>query len=197
MSRILILYGTTHGQTAKIARYLAEVLRNGSHLVDVADAANRPARPDGYDAVIVAASVQAQGYQRAVRRWVRRHVKALNTKPTALVSVCLGVLQQDEAVQREVAAIPNRLADAVGWQPSMVKVVAGALPYTRYNVLTRWIMRRIVAKAGGDTDTTRDYEYTDWADVKTFATRFARLVSGTDEQPAAAITRPLEAVSSN
>jgi menaquinone-dependent protoporphyrinogen oxidase len=191
MPRILILYGTTHGQTGKIARYLGDVLRNEPHHVDVADAASRPPKPDGYDAVIVAASLHAQGYQRAVRRWVRRHVTVLNTKPTALVSVCLGVLQQDDTVQREVAAIPRQFADASGWHPAMVKVVAGALPYTRYNMLTRWIMRRIVARAGGDTDTTRDYEYTDWADLKTFATAFAQLVSRAREEATTTVNRSL------
>jgi menaquinone-dependent protoporphyrinogen oxidase len=40
------------------------------------------------------------------------------------------------------------------------------------------MMRRIVAKAGGDTDTSRDYEYTDWADVRTFAEEFARVALG-------------------
>jgi menaquinone-dependent protoporphyrinogen oxidase len=30
-------------------------------------------------------------------------------------------------------------------------------------------MRRISAKEGGDTDTSRDYEYTDWAAVDRFA----------------------------
>jgi menaquinone-dependent protoporphyrinogen oxidase len=182
MSRILILYGTTHGQTAKIARYLAYLLRNVPFQVEVADAANWPPKPDGYDAVIVAASVHAQGYQQAVRRWVRRHVKVLNRKPTALISVCLGVLQPDAAVQREVAAIPMRFAERYGWHPLTFKVVAGALPYTRYNMLTRWIMRRIVARAGGDTDTTRDYEYTDWADLKMFTTAFAELVARAHEE---------------
>ena len=55
----------------------------------------------------------------------------------------------------------------------MVKVVAGALAYTRYNRLTRWAMKRIVTKAHGDTDTSRDYEYTDWNDVRRFAGEFA------------------------
>jgi menaquinone-dependent protoporphyrinogen oxidase len=186
MSHVLILYGTTHGQTAKIASSIADSLRDVPFDVDVADAASRPPKPDGYDAVIVAASVHARGYQRAVRRWVRRYAKELNAKPTALVSVCLGVLQRDAAVQREVAAIPMRFAERQGWHPLTIKVVAGALPYTRYNLLTRRIMRRIVARAGGDTDTTRDYEYTDWADVKTFATAFAELVSRAGEKAPAA-----------
>ena len=38
-------------------------------------------------------------------------------------------------------------------------------------------MKRIVRKAGGDTDTSRDYEYTNWADLRGFADRFNRIVS--------------------
>ncbi len=34
-------------------------------------------------------------------------------------------------------------------------------------------MRRIARKAGGDTDTSKDYEYTDWNDVRGFADRFS------------------------
>jgi menaquinone-dependent protoporphyrinogen IX oxidase len=30
----------------------------------------------------------------------------------------------------------------------------------------------MAVKAGGDTDTTRDYEYTNWADLQEFADRF-------------------------
>jgi menaquinone-dependent protoporphyrinogen oxidase len=36
------------------------------------------------------------------------------------------------------------------------------------------MMVRIVRKAGGDTDTSRDYEYTDWTDLRAFAEKFAR-----------------------
>ena len=53
--------------------------------------------------------------------------------------------------------------------------MAGALPYTRYNWLIRRVMKRIAAKAGGDIDTTRNYEYTDWQDLRTFAEQFGPL----------------------
>ena len=46
-------------------------------------------------------------------------------------------------------------------------------------------MRRIVAKAGGDTDTTRDYEYTDWDDLWAFARAFGRRLTKT---PVAALS---------
>jgi menaquinone-dependent protoporphyrinogen oxidase len=51
--------------------------------------------------------------------------------------------------------------------------VAGALPYSKYNFFIRFIMRRIAAQAGGDVDTSRDYEYTDWGAVDRFASQFA------------------------
>jgi len=35
-------------------------------------------------------------------------------------------------------------------------------------------MRRIARKEGGDTDTSRDYEYTDWNDLRAFGEAFAR-----------------------
>jgi menaquinone-dependent protoporphyrinogen oxidase len=47
-------------------------------------------------------------------------------------------------------------------------------------------MRRISRKEGGDTDTSRDYEYTDWAAVDRFAAEFADEVAG----PVDAVTSP-------
>jgi menaquinone-dependent protoporphyrinogen oxidase len=175
MPRILVLYGTTDGHTAKIARALGVALGTHAAHVDVMDAAANPG-PASYDAVVVAASIHAGKYQRTVERWVRRHAPVLDGKPTAFVSVCLAVLQRDPSVQQELAAIVGRFLTATGWTPTIEKSVAGALLYTQYNWLKRWVMVRIVRKGGGDTDTSRDYEYTDWADLREFADQFGRLV---------------------
>src|SRR5262245_59888308 len=108
MSRILVLYGTTEGHTAKVARFLADTLRADGVSADILDARPALPSPDTYDAVIVAASVHEGGYQRTVRRWVHDHAQALNDKPTAFVSVCLAVLQSEPKVQRDLAAIVDR-----------------------------------------------------------------------------------------
>jgi menaquinone-dependent protoporphyrinogen oxidase len=94
------------------------------------------------------------------------------------VSVCLAILSRNDDGRKEAEAIPQRFLDGVHWHPTIVKIVAGALPYTQYNLVTRWIMKRIVASAGGDTDTSKDYEYTDWNDVRNFAAVFGRRVAG-------------------
>lgn len=172
-TRILVLFGTTDGHTAKVARALGEAFRAEGASVDIVDAATEvDPRPEDYAATVVAASVHAGGFQRRVGRWVAAHAQALNERPTAFLPVCLGVLEHNPRTDRELSAIIERFLTRTGWRPAVRKLVAGALLYTKYNWLKRWMMRRIVAKAGGETDTSRDFEYTDWGDLTQFARAF-------------------------
>jgi menaquinone-dependent protoporphyrinogen oxidase len=174
MIHLLIVYGTTDGHTRKIAGVLAEDLRAQRCSVDLLDAGGslRHRSPADYDGVIVAASVHIGSYQSGVKRWVRTHAATLNRIPTAFLSVCLAVLEKRPEAQREIRAIMQRFFRDCGWQPTLTRLVAGAVLYTRYPWLKKWMMKRIVAKAGGGTDTTRDYEYTDWNDLRDFAGEF-------------------------
>jgi len=174
MKRALIVFGTTDGHTQQVAEAVAETFRVegwGASVVEARDA-TPDVRPEEFDRVVVAASVQAGKYQRPVRKWTRQHAAALNKVPSAFLSVCLGILETRPEAQREVRAIPERFFSWSGWQPSATKIVAGALPYTRYGWLKKLIMKRIATKAGGDTDTTRDFEYTDWEDLREFVRGF-------------------------
>jgi menaquinone-dependent protoporphyrinogen oxidase len=177
MNRILVLYGTTEGHTRKIANTIGDTMRGDGLDVDVVHIDEAEPDPSHYAAVIVAASVHAGGYQKPVVRWTRAHASQLTRIPTAFVSVCLAILSKNEDGRKEAEAIPQRFLEEVKWHPTVVKIVAGALPYTQYSFFTRWIMKRIVASAGGDTDTSKDYEYTDWNDVRNFATVFGRRVA--------------------
>jgi len=175
MARILVIYGTTNGHTGKIARFIGERLRTRGAEVDVVDAGVAAPDPNEYSAIVVAASVHAGRYQKRIARWVAYHRDALSRRPTAFVSSCLGVLQRDVTVKRAVAANVERFLADTGWRPALTKSVAGALLYTQYSWFIRWMMKRIAAKAGGDTDTRRDCEYTNWNDVAAFTYEFARL----------------------
>jgi menaquinone-dependent protoporphyrinogen oxidase len=176
MTRILVIYGSTDGHTFKVATALADTLRAQVGEVDVVNAANSPRSADGYDAVVVAASVHAGAYQRSVHKWVEQNVTGLNGRPGAFVSVCLAVLNPAPNAQQQVAATVERFVMTTGWKPALTKAVAGALLYRNYNWIKRWTMKRIAGKAGGDTDTSRNYEYTDWNDLRVFAAKFGRLV---------------------
>ena len=188
MPRVLVAFGTTDGHTSKVAHRVGEWLHACSHVVDVVNVAQVSPDPTRYDAVVVAASVHAGKYQRAVTRWVQRNSVALNEQPTAFLSVCLGVLQRDLAVDRDLEKIVDRFLTFTSWQPLETRVVAGALKYTQYNWLKRFLMRRIVRQAHGDTDTSRDYEYTDWEDLRAFVRRFSERMGPTASGVASAST---------
>jgi len=177
MPRILVLYGTTEGHTRKVANAIGDTMRANGLDVDVVHVDEAEPDPSPYAAVIVAASIHAGGYQKPIANWVRAHAPQLDRIPGAFVSVCLSILSKKEEGRREAVAMPRRFLDSVDWHPAVTKIVAGALLYTHYNFFIRWTMKRIVAAAGGDTDTSRDYEYTDWNDVRAFAREFGARVA--------------------
>ena len=181
MTRTLIVYGTNHGQAGKIAQAIADTLKSRNIDVEIAQAPTA-FRPDEYAGVVVVASVHAGHYQPAVRNWVRVNAAVLKARQTAFVSVCLAVRDTRPKAQEDLRALLERFFAETGWRPTLTKVVAGALLYTQYNWIVRYVMKRIVASAGGDTDTSRDYEYTDWNDVRRFASEFGELVEAATSQ---------------
>ena len=172
--RVLLLYATTDGHTRKVVKAMGLALEQRGAIVDIVEADRHGDEPDpvAYEAVIVAASIHAGGYQRSVQRWVTNYAPGLKSALTAFVTVCLGVLEHNPKTDETLRDILQTFLAKTRWTPTMTKTVAGALLYTQYGWLKRRIMRRIVAKAHGDTDMSRDYEYTDWDDVRRFTNEF-------------------------
>jgi menaquinone-dependent protoporphyrinogen oxidase len=71
----------------------------------------------------------------------------------------------------------EELLAQTGFEPRDVALFGGALAYTRYGWLKRLVMRHISKKEGGATDTSRDWDYTDWEAVDRFARAFAGSVA--------------------
>lgn len=174
MSKILIVYGTTHGQTGKIAAVIKKELVNAGHAVDLFNSQNISSSVllKDYDGALIGASVHAGGYQRSLKKWVKDHHNGLNQIPSAFFSVCLGILQKQESVQKEELRIVEDFLALCRWKPTQRIIFAGALAYTQYNPLLKWWMMRISKKAG-DTDCSKDFEYTDWNSVSQFAKDFS------------------------
>jgi menaquinone-dependent protoporphyrinogen oxidase len=176
MARILILFATIDGQTARIASRVADLLREEGHDVETRAARTADAADDAFtfDGVIVGGGIRYGKYAKYLAPTVARCIKPL-TGPTAFFSVCLSA--DGPGAKRATARgyIEEFLGDT-GWCPTIVETFGGALLYRRYNVFIRWMMRMIVGFAGGETDMSRDYEYTDWKAVERFAQSFGNLI---------------------
>ena len=181
MANVLVVYSSHDGQTRKIAERITTVLRVRRHVVELLDAARLPRNLDltRFQAVLVGSPLHAQGYLRPVVRFVRENRPALERLPTLFFSVGLAVISKTSDGRAQTMDVVNKFIAETGWRPRRIELVAGALPYTKYNFLVRYVMKRISAKEGGDTDTSRDYEYTDWNAVDRFAVEFVDEVTGT------------------
>ncbi len=173
MKPVLILFATREGQTRRIAEHLAATIRARGYLADVVDAADLPSEfsVEDYQAAVIAASVHREKHEKEMISFVRDFRGGLECMPAVFLSVSLSEAGAEDAAatpehRAQAAADVQKMIDAflkeTGWHPSKVRAAAGALSYTKYNFLTRFVMKRIAKAQGASTDTSRDHELTDW-----------------------------------
>jgi menaquinone-dependent protoporphyrinogen oxidase len=170
---VLIIYATTEGHTAKIGHYLAEVIAKRGLNVDLYNSADLPKRftVTGYDRIFVAGSVHAGQYQDALARFAKKHIATLNKTHTMFVSVSLSAAGgKDEKEEARVCAW--KFVTAVGWEPTVVLSVAGALRFTQYDFLRSWMAKRVAAGRRLKASGTDDVEFTNWEALERAAGRF-------------------------
>ena len=167
MARILLLFASSYGHTRDIAWAIERHLRRRGHAVDLVDARQSAPDPGEYDVAVIGSRVEFGRHAPSIRRYVRRHLAALARMPSAFFSVSMSAANggPDPALEAFSAR--------TGWRPGRAVSFAGALPYTHYNPLLRFVMKRISRKAGHTTDTSRDHDFTDWEAVRAFANAIA------------------------
>lgn len=169
MATISICYGTTDGQTAEVADFIAGVVADLGHravVIDLAEPTDDALA--GVDAVLIGASIHVNKHPGYVVDFVRANRETLRRLPSAFFSVSLSA-HGDPAHAN--AYIAEFCADT-DWLPNGSLAVAGALRYTSYGLLKRRLMRQIAKDKGLATDTGSDVVYTDWAAVRAFTEQF-------------------------
>jgi Flavodoxin len=179
MSSFLVLYGTSEGQTSKVTDSIVDALAGRGHAVEAVDVESSSNITVGvFDAVVVGSSVQSGEHNEAVRDFVAENLGALSDRPTSFFQLSLSSAVDDEESRAEAAGYVDGFLEETGWEPDRVGVFGGALRYSKYGFLKRLVMKRIAEEAAGDTDTSRDYEYTDWDEAEAFTNDFAAFVEG-------------------
>lgn len=182
MSRILIAYATSEGQTAKITGALADQFATYGHTVQLATLDEQSIWPDPaiHDAVIVAASVHAGQHQQSALRFVQQHRAVLADRVTAFLSVSMSASATKASGIRQATEQAEAFLRKANWRPVQVETVAGALRFSQLSWLWRWLSRILqhvfkkeLHRLGWPEDLTRDEEFTDWEALHRFGERFA------------------------
>lgn len=175
--KILILYASTHGQTAKIADRIGATLGADGAQAEVRAVGDAPADIAGYDGVIVGASVHAGKHQSEILDWLGVHWERLNELPSAFFSVSLAAADDTDEAREATREIIEDVPELTGWTPHTTTAIAGALQFSKYNLATRVLMRLIARRHEPAADLHHDTEYTDWDAVERFAHAFAQTVT--------------------
>lgn len=172
--KILIAYGTSEGQTKKIAEAVAarvQELRHNAHLYDTA---SNPAdlHVDSYDKIIVAGSVHQRRHQESVEVFVTAKLAELHKKPTLFLSVSLSAAFSEG--MPEAQSYLDAFLKSTGWKPTQSLLVAGALRYAEYDYFKEQIIEHVVLKGRKMDGRTGDHEFTDWASLSRAIDSFVR-----------------------
>jgi menaquinone-dependent protoporphyrinogen oxidase len=174
MPQILVVFCASEGRTAKITYRIADVVPVSDIEAEVCEVAQleRKRPTTDFDGVIIGGSLHGGKHSPRLSRFVADYLAELNTQHSGFFSVSLSAAGNEE--QQDAERCLQQFLDNTLWQPSMRAIFASALLYSEYGFFKRWLMNCIVTRAGGETDTSTNYEYTDWNSVETFATDFLR-----------------------
>lgn len=172
--KALILFSTRDGQTQKIASAIADEIKGqqSCDVINIQDAKTLDWQQ--YDRVLIGASIRYGHFQPVVNEFVKHNLLALQQRVSGFFSVNL-TARKSEKRSPETNAYTVKFLAQSPWQPDCCAVFAGALYYPRYRWFDRVMIQFIMRMTGGETDASKEVEYTDWQQVQRFARDFAQL----------------------
>lgn len=162
--KTLILYSSHDGQTKKISEFLTALLEGEVTVSPLQE--DYDIQP--FDCVIIGASIRYGHFNKMLSRFVKNNFLYLERKNAAFFGVNLTARKEGKD-NPENNVYVRKFLQHTNWQPKLAAVFAGALFYPRYKWFDRVMIRFIMKITGGETDTTKEIEYTDWKKVEQFA----------------------------
>ncbi|MFH0255519.1 menaquinone-dependent protoporphyrinogen IX dehydrogenase [Vibrio rumoiensis] len=166
MKSTIILYSTREGQTHKIARFMAEQIGSDScELVDLHQADDLDLNL--YSNIIIGASIRYGHFNKKLYQFIEQHKAHLISAGASFYSVNLTARKPGKDTPEGSVYIQKFLKRSP-WQPKYIGVFAGGLYYPRYSWFDRVMIRFIMSMTDGETDTSKEVEYTNWEKVALF-----------------------------
>ena len=161
--KTLILYSTRDGQTKKIAQFIADKLGQNAVVQSISETVDLTV----FDQIVIGASIRYGHFDRKLYKFIE--------KQTAFFGVNLTARKAGKD-SPETNVYVRKFLQRIHWKPKQTAVFAGALLYPRYKLHDRLAIQLIMRLTGGETDPTKEIEYTDWGKVTAFADNLSSAV---------------------
>lgn len=179
MANTLVVYETSEGHTANIARFIAEINREKGHKVEIIDVKHIPFNftLDKFDSFIFGASVHVNHLPGEIKSFIYNNRSLIKNHPSAFFAVSLTEATHGVEARAKVENYISSFLKELDWKPSLTASFAGAILYSQYGYFKRSLLKQISRANGLGTDPNRDYEYTNWKAVHRFADDFGGLLN--------------------
>lgn len=176
--KVLVIHASSEGHTKNIAEYIAQQLSDENHEITLLSGQELGSDTtlESFDGIVIGASVHMGKHPEFLKKYVKQHINMLQGKTTAFFSVCMMARNPLPEKQQQARQYIHDFIGETGWEPNIQQTFAGAIKYSKYGFFMKMVMKRIAKKEGADTDTSKDYEYTDWEAVTEFAKNFSNIV---------------------
>ncbi len=173
-NRALLLYSTREGQTKKILQYIDKEVPD--YQCDLVDLHLQPEIDFAvYDKVLVGASIRYGRLNKQLYQFIDRYQQELTQHNAAFFCVNLTARKEHEAKDTpEGSVYVQTFLKKSPWQPTLIGVFAGALRYPKYRWFDKMMIRLIMTMTGGETDTSKEVEYTNWKKVTQFVEKWQK-----------------------
>ena len=170
--KALVLFSSRDGQTREIASCIGRLLKIEGECDVVNLHQVGEINWQQYDRVLIGASIRYGHFQPQVAKFVQQYQSELQQRVSGFFSVNLTARKPEKRTPQTNAYTRKFLLQSP-WQPDCCAVFAGALRYPRYRLFDRVMIQLIMRMTGGETDSSKEVEYTDWQQVERFAHEFA------------------------
>ncbi|MDD1795617.1 menaquinone-dependent protoporphyrinogen IX dehydrogenase [Enterovibrio makurazakiensis] len=171
MKKALLLYSSREGQTVKILRFIEKELA-ATYQCELVDLHEKPEVDfTQYDKVMIGASIRYGHLNKKLYQFIEKNLSKLNSGKVAFFCVNLTARKPGKDTP-EGSVYVQKFLKLSPWQPELIDVFAGALYYPRYRFFDRIMIQFIMKMTGGETDASKEVEYTNWERVKGFSKQF-------------------------
>lgn len=167
MTKILIIHSSVDGHTTHICERICSV-RNDLDIDIISLSKTKNISLNKYEMIVIGASIRYGKYRKELFEFIDKNLNVIHSKKNAFFSVNV-VARKAEKNSTDTNPYIEKFLQKTSWKPKIIDVFAGKIEYPKYNLFDRSIIKFIMWMTNGPTDTSKNFEFTDWSKVEKFA----------------------------
>ncbi len=164
----IIIYSSTDGHTKNICNRILRFSGDTStvKIISLDEAAKL--NLSEFERIIIGASIRYGRHSKKLYKFIASNKEILEQKKNIFFSVNVVARKPDKNTP-DTNPYVKKFLRITKWKPKKIGVFAGKVDYPNYGFFEKYIIKFIMYLTNGPIDTSKSYEFTDWAKVDDFA----------------------------